>query len=442
MENEGIIYKIKSIYIIKNILNYIKANEIQKLFLYSKYFQNQLNIEYIDAKEKYLKKIGFDINEYLYINEDKYELNVLNEKYDKFLSETKINKNLLENLIYEIYENKQIKGINQKKETYINIDSPLFDIISKLSHFEKNYTICIYQKIIDEYNLIYEYMNKFFDKLKKPNIKYISVIYFSNYKEIKYLGRLNIDTKITKLILKKVENLKCLEYMNFKELERLDLSKNYISDISVLGKVKSENLKDLDLYHNNISYINVLRIVKFEKLEKLNLSWNKISNINILEDFNFKELKELNLNYNNISDIKVLGKVKFEKLEKLNLGWNQISNINILENVNFKELKDLDLYHNDISDINVLEKVKFEKLEKLNLGWNQISNINILEYVNFKELKELYLFKNNISKIEVLEKVIFEKLEKLNVACNKIDKDKFCSIINNLKLKFKYFILF
>ena len=34
MESQGIIYKIKSIYIIKNILNYIKANEIQKLFIY------------------------------------------------------------------------------------------------------------------------------------------------------------------------------------------------------------------------------------------------------------------------------------------------------------------------------------------------------------------------------------------------------------------------
>ena len=66
MENQGIIYKIKSIYIIKNISKYLKDNQKQKLFIYSKYFQNQLNIEYIDAKEKYLKNIGFDINEYLY----------------------------------------------------------------------------------------------------------------------------------------------------------------------------------------------------------------------------------------------------------------------------------------------------------------------------------------------------------------------------------------
>ena len=143
MENQGIIYKIKSIYIIINISKYLKDNQKQKLFVYSKYFQNKLNIEYIDIKEKYLKNIGFNINEYLYIEEEKYEKNILNKKYDKFLLEKKINRKSLENLIYEILENKQIKGINKENETYINIDSPLFEIISKLSHFEKNYTIYI-----------------------------------------------------------------------------------------------------------------------------------------------------------------------------------------------------------------------------------------------------------------------------------------------------------
>ena len=42
--------------------------------------------------------------------------------------------------------------------------------------------------------------------------------------------------------------------------------------------------------------------MEFNKLEKLNLSWNKISN--------FNELKELDLWPNNITDIKVLEKIK------------------------------------------------------------------------------------------------------------------------------------
>ena len=51
MENQGIIYKIKSIYIIKNILKYLKDNQKQKLFIYSKYFQNKLNIDILMLKK-------------------------------------------------------------------------------------------------------------------------------------------------------------------------------------------------------------------------------------------------------------------------------------------------------------------------------------------------------------------------------------------------------
>ena len=261
MENQEIIYKIKSIYIIKIILKYLKDNQKQGLFIYSKYFQNQLNIEYIDAKEKYLKNIGFNTNEYLYMDEKNYEKNILNKKYDKFLSEKKINRESLENLIYEIFENKQIKGICKENKTYINIDSPLFEIISKLSNFEKNYTIYISQKNIDEFNLLNEY-NKLFGKLNKSNIKYISILYSSNYNETQYLKQLNIDyNKIIKLILQRngIQNLKFLEYINIKDLKELNLSENNLSDISVLEKLR------------------------FEKLEKLNLSSNYISNnINIL----------------------------------------------------------------------------------------------------------------------------------------------------------------
>ena len=49
------------------------------------------------------------------------------------------------------------------------------------------------------------------------------------------------------MILKKnrIENLKFLEYINFKELKELDLSNNNISDIKVLENVKFEKLQKL-----------------------------------------------------------------------------------------------------------------------------------------------------------------------------------------------------
>ena len=78
MENQGIFGKIKSLYIIKNIFNYIKDTNL-KLFLYSKYFQNKLNMEII-YKEIYLKKIWFDLDKYLHIEQKQYKKDILNKK--------------------------------------------------------------------------------------------------------------------------------------------------------------------------------------------------------------------------------------------------------------------------------------------------------------------------------------------------------------------------
>ena len=98
--------------------------------------------------------------------EEKCEKNFLNQKYNKFLSMRGINKKSFENLLYEILENKQMKGIYGENQTYINIESPLFEIIWKLNYLEKNYTIYISHKNINEFNLINEYI-KLFDKLNK-----------------------------------------------------------------------------------------------------------------------------------------------------------------------------------------------------------------------------------------------------------------------------------
>ena len=139
-----------------------------------------------------------------------------------------------------------------------------------------------------------------------------------------------------------------------------------------LSKIHFKEIKKLYLGINNISNITPLENMAHNQLEILDLSKNRIKDISVLEKVKFNELKELYLSGNNISDIKVLEKVKFENLEILDLADNKISDINILEKVNFKELKDLYLNLNIIVDLKVFEKTIFEKLEKLFLNKNKI----------------------------------------------------------------------
>ena len=76
------------------------------------------------------------------------------------------------------------------------------------------------------------------------------------------------------------------------------------------NKYDNECLKEFNKQYNlNIKDINIT---------KLDLSYKKIGNDGLkylCEKMNFKELKDLNLYDNNISDIKVLENVKFEKLD-------------------------------------------------------------------------------------------------------------------------------
>ena len=198
MEKKGLIKKIKTSYILKNILNYIKNEEFKFiLFSYSKLYQKILDIKLIKYKEIYLQKM-FDINDYLH-----HEFyGVLYKKYNNFLIENKLNIKEFENIIYEVKNNEEEKTIKDDYEIKINIDSPLFDILSKTKNFSNNYTIYISQNEIDKYEKKDEYIN-FFNKLNKSNIKYASIYYmFNDKKNINNLKEFNIDfNKIKRMTL-------------------------------------------------------------------------------------------------------------------------------------------------------------------------------------------------------------------------------------------------
>ena len=155
MDNEGLITNIKSSYILKYILSYIEDKAFKyKLFLYSKKMQKKYDIDYIKIKEKSLKKIGFYLDKYLHIEPELFKKDYLTNEYNKFLNRKKNNKEDIENVIYEIFQNKKIKDIDEENidkiknyEKLINFDSPLFNIISKTKNFEKIFAINISQKI-------------------------------------------------------------------------------------------------------------------------------------------------------------------------------------------------------------------------------------------------------------------------------------------------------
>ena len=331
-----------------------------------------------------------------------------------------------EYILFELINNKK----NLDEEQYINIDSPLFNIISKTKVFNEMYTIYISKKNIDDFKLK-DYYIKIFNTLNNENKKYSSIFYtFKEKAQLNYLKELNINfNNIKRLRLKckedKMNNNESLidgeNILNsFKNLEKLILIGNE-NIIKLFKNATLEELKELILMYNFISDFKVLESVKFDKLKILNLHRNEISDISFLEKVNFTGLKELYLSYNKISDIKALEKVKFKNLDVLNLQGNEIQNVNISEDINFNSLKIFDLSYNKISEIKISLKEnidKLEQLEKIFLKNNVISNIIISEKIKFKQLKELDLSFNIISNLKILEKMELFKLEILNLSFN------------------------
>ena len=113
MKNKELINNINSKYILNCIFNYIKDKNFKnKLFLYSKKLQIKFDIKLLELKENYLKELNFD--KCLYIKPRSFKKDILAIKYNKFLKEKKLNKEIIEKLIYEILEYKEIKNIEEE----------------------------------------------------------------------------------------------------------------------------------------------------------------------------------------------------------------------------------------------------------------------------------------------------------------------------------------
>ncbi len=176
-----------------------------------------------------------------------------------------------------------------------------------------------------------------------------------------------------------------------------------------IAKLKS--LSVLNLSKNKITDISVLR--KNLMLTAVNLDDNKITKLEPLE--NLMVLKWLNLQFNEITDISPLYKLK--SLLKLYLDKNSISNVSGISRLN--NLKEFSLNSNKLKDIKPLTFC--EKLTKLELSDNNISDI--FDIVKLLNLRELNISNNKIKSLPDLS--FLKNLETLLILNNQINSTKY-----------------
>ena len=161
---------------------------------------------------------------------------------------------------------------------------------------------------------------------------------------------------------------------NLKNLTRLVLNSDNISDVSPLASLK--NLTYLYLSGTNISDISALASLK--NLTHLGLRVTNISDVSPLAGL--KNLHSLDLTFNNISDVSPLAGLT--NLTLLNLLGNNISDVSPLANL--KNLHVMALWSNNISDVSPLlafgPETASSRME-LNLLSNPLSNASIHTHI-------------------------------------------------------------
>ena len=173
-----------------------------------------------------------------------------------------------------------------------------------------------------------------------------------------------------------------------------DLKKQNKSIINELNEIKKMNT--LNLKGKKLDAKALKSLVNYPNIEKLNISDNNITDISILNKCRFKELKQFDLSNNKISDITVLKEFKFQKLNELYLNQNKISNIEPLSKIDLTHILKINLSYNNIEDINTFYRVNAPQLKYLNLSHNKIEDITVFGTAAFKDMKELYLDNNQI----------------------------------------------
>ncbi|XP_072942308.1 uncharacterized protein [Epargyreus clarus] len=196
-----------------------------------------------------------------------------------------------------------------------------------------------------------------------------------------------------------------------------------------------DNLKMLNLSHNNLVTADLFNEEKLIKLQDIDLSHNLINSIQVNENkFIYRDLRKINLSHNVLTNISGGIFDSFKFVETLDLSYNNLAIIDQYTFEGLKSLKYLYLSHNSITDINA-SLFRFVYLEELYLDSNNIENLLPRDFEKLERLKKLNLENNKISR---LEKDTFNGTVSLTTVnlCNNllsyISKDAFTST-NNLK---------
>lgn len=195
-------------------------------------------------------------------------------------------------------------------------------------------------------------------------------------------------------------------------LETIDLSHNNISHLNYNFSAKlKQSLTNLVLNSNKISLL--ANINGFEKLNNLQLSRNFLFNLSADVFINLPKLKHLDLSYNTIKTIHNDTFSSLKELNLLDLSHNQIEFLEMDFFKNLKNLQKLFLQTNRIKNVDFSVFNNQNLLYVLDLSDNKIQRVEFENSSNFTNLQLLRLSDNKLESINY--EVLFSKMSNIKM---------------------------
>ena len=462
MKKNGLIKKIKSKYIIKNIFEYIKNDELKfKLFFYSKEFQDKVDINQILYFEKFLDKKKFCAFKYFSYMHEYYaeETNEMPNKKElkNYFKNDLIKYNISLDIFY-LYLYYLFTKTRKYPNSFIDIFSPYFKIL--LYNFPYIFSflfIPITIELIEKQDLKNDFLDAF-NEMKKSEIEQISIFFFFNKtKDIDFLKTLATDFKIKSLIIKENEKLGIDKDNNFNIFFKELFTFNIINTlkkltISLNGETISKNLlekiNDLKILEElkliNIDFEDVF-VLKLKNLKLLTIC--QCQNIAFIEDI-FLNLEELYILISYIKIPKSLMKIPNVKKCALISEYYIIEDFkSIIDYSSMKNIEELRIGMNEFLD---LDCSLYKYLKKLVIYFNyyDINHKHFIKYkshsLRIKMFKKILLIKTlktlEIPYIDIDEKDKVEgyldSVTQLNIILNSFLKNKDCFQVSKIKERF------
>ena len=454
--------KIYSVYILRNLFDYLQYNTKLNICKYSKVLQKKLNLDIFSYQKEFFEQNGINFFDYLSTRNDIHLEDVdkeyLKDKLKKDLSIFNLEFKNIEKFIIKYFESYDYNNIQNEvrdyiynKFLYIDIFSPFYDILSETKIFDKVFTITISTDIIKKYDLTNYYISEF-DRLNKLNYKYSSLFLYYKENDINYLKSFNIN-------FNKIERLNII---NFMTEQMLDGFYKDLFSITNFGNNLIELSIDLDLAINDTNIFE--RINTFVLLEKLylfrisfdnyfSLKLNNLKELELSECYNLELSKETCLNLiklilDECSVIRPNLPLQFPNLEECELNYpiddvkydiHTINDFNTI--IDFKSLHKLKKFKGYFEDFFDIEKSLLEKVDiAFGPDIDKEKEIKYLEKVlSIKTLKDAnfdieYLDNDDIVKISGVNKSLknlrfyFKSIKNDFIAYNL--QDKFPNVSN------------